>query len=149
MDATIRVKTGNVVEAIRHMRHIQAQIRKVAGMSEDELMTEAKKLQAPFELLLQVKEMGRLPGVNFAAGGVATPPAALMMELGSDGVVFVGSGIFKSENPEKYEKSIVEATTHYRDYGLVANLSKGLGTAMKGIEISTLSQSQRMQERGW
>ncbi|WP_078408792.1 pyridoxal 5'-phosphate synthase lyase subunit PdxS [Priestia abyssalis] len=141
--------TGNVVEAVRHMRLIQAQIRKVASMSEDELMTEAKNLQAPFELLLQIKESGRLPVVNFAAGGVATPAdAALMMELGADGV-FVGSGIFKSENPEKYAKAIVEATTHYQDYELIAHLSKGLGTAMKGIEISTLHSTQRMQERGW
>ncbi|MDQ0245194.1 pyridoxal 5'-phosphate synthase pdxS subunit [Bacillus fengqiuensis] len=141
--------TGNVVEAVRHMRLIQAQIRKVASMSEDELMTEAKNLQAPFELLLQIKQSGRLPVVNFAAGGIATPAdAALMMELGSDGV-FVGSGIFKSENPEKYAKAIVEATTHYQDYELIAHLSKGLGTAMKGIEISTLDSTQRMQERGW
>ncbi|HWO97643.1 MAG TPA: pyridoxal 5'-phosphate synthase lyase subunit PdxS [Bacillus sp. (in: firmicutes)] len=141
--------TGNVVEAVRHMRLIQAQIRKVASMNEDELMTEAKNLQAPFELLLQIKQSGRLPVVNFAAGGIATPAdAALMMELGSDGV-FVGSGIFKSENPEKYAKAIVEATTHYQDYELIAHLSKGLGTAMKGIEISTLDSTQRMQERGW
>jgi pyridoxal 5'-phosphate synthase pdxS subunit len=141
--------TGNVVEAVRHMRLIQAQIRKVASMSEDELMTEAKNLQAPFELLLQIKQSGRLPVVNFAAGGIATPAdAALMMELGSDGV-FVGSGIFKSEHPEKYAKAIVEATTHYQDYELIAHLSKGLGTAMKGIEISTLDRTQRMQERGW
>ncbi|TLS35004.1 pyridoxal 5'-phosphate synthase lyase subunit PdxS [Pseudalkalibacillus caeni] len=141
--------TGNVVEAVRHMRLIQGQIRKVANMSEDELMTEAKNLQAPFELLLQIKEMGRLPVVNFAAGGIATPAdAALMMELGSDGV-FVGSGIFKSESPEKTAKAIVEATTHYQDYDLIAKLSKNLGTAMKGIEISSLQPSERMQDRGW
>ena len=141
--------TGNIVEAVRHMRLVQSQIRKVKSMSEDELMTEAKNLQAPYELLLQVKEQGRLPVVNFAAGGVATPAdAALMMELGADGV-FVGSGIFKSENPEKYARAIVEATTHYQDYDLIAKLSKGLGTAMKGIEISSLDPSERMQERGW
>ncbi|SMQ64209.1 pyridoxal phosphate synthase yaaD subunit [Bacillus sp. OV166] len=141
--------TGNVVEAVRHMRLIQAQIRQVANMNHDELMTKAKDLQAPFELLLQIRETGRLPVVNFAAGGVATPAdAALMMELGSDGV-FVGSGIFKSANPEKFAKAIVEATTHYQDYELIAHLSKGLGTPMKGIEISTLDATQRMQERGW
>lgn len=140
--------TGNIVEAVRHIRLVQAQIRKVTSMSEDELMKEAKTLQAPFELLLQVKENGRLPVVNYAAGGVATPAdAALMMELGADGV-FVGSGIFKSENPEKYARAIVEATKHYKDYDLIANLSKGLGTAMKGIEISTLDPRERMQERG-
>jgi pyridoxal 5'-phosphate synthase pdxS subunit len=141
--------TGNVVEAVRHMRLIQAQIRQVSNMSHDELMTKAKDLQAPFELLLQIRETGRLPVVNFAAGGVATPAdAALMMELGSDGV-FVGSGIFKSEDPEKFAKAIVEATTHYQDYELIAHISKRLGNPMKGIDISTLDHSQRMQERGW
>lgn len=118
-------------------------------MSEDELMTEAKKLGAPYEVLLQIKKEGRLPVVNFAAGGVATPAdAALMMELGADGV-FVGSGIFKSENPERFAKAIVEATTHYQDYELIAELSKNLGIPMKGMEISTLSPENRMQERGW
>ncbi|MFC0271493.1 pyridoxal 5'-phosphate synthase lyase subunit PdxS [Metabacillus herbersteinensis] len=141
--------TGNVVEAVRHMRLIQAQIRQVANMNHDELMTKAKDLQAPFELLLQIRETGRLPVVNFAAGGIATPAdAALMMELGSDGV-FVGSGIFKSEDPGKFAKAIVEATTHYQDYELIAHISKGLGNPMKGIEISTLDHSQRMQDRGW
>jgi pyridoxal 5'-phosphate synthase pdxS subunit len=141
--------TGNIVEAVRHMRLIQSQIRKVVGMSEDELMTEAKNLGAPYELLLQIKKEGRLPVVNFAAGGVATPSdAALMMQLGADGV-FVGSGIFKSDNPAKFAKAIVEATTHFQDYELIAKISKGLGTAMKGIEISTLQASERMQDRGW
>ncbi|MCM3694115.1 pyridoxal 5'-phosphate synthase lyase subunit PdxS [Neobacillus niacini] len=141
--------TGNVVEAVRHMRLIQAQIRQVSNMNHDELMTKAKDLQAPFELLLQIRETGRLPVVNFAAGGVATPAdAALMMEIGSDGV-FVGSGIFKSANPEKYAKAIVEATTHYQDYDLIAKLSMDLGTPMKGIEISSIKPEQRMQERGW
>jgi len=141
--------TGNVVEAVRHMRLVQKQIRQVANMSEDELMAEAKKLQAPFELLLQVKELGRLPVVNYAAGGVATPAdAALMMELGADGV-FVGSGIFKSENPERYARAIVQAAENYQDYDLIAKLSKDLGAAMKGIDIATLDPSQRMQERGW
>ncbi len=141
--------TGNIVEAVRHMRMMQAQIKKVASMSTDELMTEAKNIGASYELLLEIKETGKLPVVNFAAGGVATPAdAALMMQLGADGV-FVGSGIFKSENPEKFARAIVEATTHYEDYALIAELSKGLGTAMKGIEISTLNPSERMQERGW
>jgi len=141
--------TGNIVEAVRHMRLMMSQIRKVQNMSKDELMAEAKNLGAPYELLLQVHETGRLPVVNFAAGGVATPAdAALMMHLGADGV-FVGSGIFKSENPEKYAKAIVEATTHYTDFALIAELSKNLGTPMKGIEISKLDASQRMQERGW
>ncbi|SET74742.1 pyridoxal phosphate synthase yaaD subunit [Oceanobacillus limi] len=139
--------TGNIVEAVRHMRQVQSEIRKVTGMSRDEVMTYAKEIGAPFELLLQIREEGRLPVVNFAAGGIATPSdAALMMELGADGV-FVGSGIFKSDNPEKFAKSIVEATTHYTDYKLIAELSKDLGTAMKGLEMSTLAASDRMQDR--
>ncbi|QOY37400.1 pyridoxal 5'-phosphate synthase lyase subunit PdxS [Anaerobacillus isosaccharinicus] len=141
--------TGNIVEAVRHMRMIQAQIRQIMTMSTDELMTEAKNTGAPFEVLLQIKQEGKFPVVNFAAGGVATPAdAALMMQLGADGV-FVGSGIFKSENPEKFARAIVEATTHYEDYELIAKLSKGLGTPMKGIEISSLHPSERMQDRGW
>ena len=141
--------SGNIVEAVRHIRKVNAQVRKVVGMTEDELMTEAKVLGAPFELLREIKRNGRLPVVNFAAGGVATPAdAALMMELGADGV-FVGSGIFKSENPEKFAKAIVEATTHYKDYKLLAEISKELGVPMKGIDIAQLSQNERMQERGW
>lgn len=141
--------TGNIVEAVRHIRKVNAQVRRVVGMNTDELMTEAKLLGAPFELLLEIKRLGRLPVVNFAAGGVATPAdAALMMELGADGV-FVGSGIFKSENPEKFARAIVEATTHYQDYELIARVSKDLGTPMTGIEISKLSSADRMQERGW
>jgi len=140
--------TGNIVEAVRHIRKVNAQVRKVVSMNEDELMTEAKLLAAPYEVLLEVKKHGRLPLVNFAAGGVATPAdAALMMQLGADGV-FVGSGIFKSENPAKFARAIVEATTHYQDYELIANISKNLGAAMKGIEISSLSPESRMQERG-
>lgn len=141
--------TGNIVEAVRHMRKVNAQVRKVVGMNEDELMTEAKLLGAPYEVLLEIKRLGKLPVVNFAAGGVATPAdAALMMQLGADGV-FVGSGIFKSDNPAKFARAIVEATTHYQDYELIASLSKNLGTAMKGIEISSIAPSQRMQDRGW
>ncbi|KOO48263.1 pyridoxal 5'-phosphate synthase lyase subunit PdxS [Viridibacillus arvi] len=141
--------TGNIVEAVRHIRQVNAQVRKVANMTPDELMTEAKILGAPYEFLLEINRLGRLPVVNFAAGGVATPAdAALMMELGADGV-FVGSGIFKSENPAKFAKAIVEATTHYKDYKLIAEISKELGVPMKGIEISRLNPQDRMQERGW
>ncbi|TFJ92306.1 pyridoxal 5'-phosphate synthase lyase subunit PdxS [Lentibacillus salicampi] len=139
--------TGNIVEAVRHMRQVQSEIRKLTSMSTDEVMTYAKEIGAPYELLLEVKEEGRLPVVNFAAGGVATPAdAALMMQLGADGV-FVGSGIFKSNYPEKFAKAIVEATTHYTDYKLIGELSKDLGTAMKGIEMGTLDASDRMQDR--
>lgn len=139
--------TGNIVEAVRHLRMVNGQIRKVQNMDKDELMVEAKNLGAPYELLLQVKKTGKLPVVNFAAGGVATPAdAALMMHLGADGV-FVGSGIFKSDNPEKFAKAIVEATANYTDYGLIVELSKNLGTPMKGIEISSLSAAERMQDR--
>ncbi|ASN03782.1 pyridoxal 5'-phosphate synthase lyase subunit PdxS [Virgibacillus necropolis] len=139
--------TGNIVEAVRHMRQIQSEIRQLSAMSKDEIMTFAKNIGAPYEILLQIREEGRLPVVNFAAGGVATPAdAALMMHLGADGV-FVGSGIFKSDNPAKFAKAIVEATTHYTDYKLIAELSKGLGTAMKGIEMSTLEAHDRMQDR--
>ncbi|MCX8596867.1 pyridoxal 5'-phosphate synthase lyase subunit PdxS [Gilliamella sp. B3486] len=141
--------TGNIVEAVRHMRRVNEQIRLVVGKSKDELMTFAKEIGAPYELILQIKQLGKLPVVNFAAGGIATPAdAALMMQLGADGV-FVGSGIFKSQNPEKFAKAIVQATTYFDDYPRLAELSKGLGGAMKGIEISKLSESERMQERGW
>ncbi|WP_412766083.1 pyridoxal 5'-phosphate synthase lyase subunit PdxS [Shouchella miscanthi] len=141
--------TGNIVEAVRHMRKMQAQMKQVIHMSTDELMTEAKNIGAPYEILLQIKEAGQFPVVNFAAGGVATPAdAALMMELGADGV-FVGSGIFKSESPEKFARAIVEATTHFKDYDLIARLSKNLGTAMKGLDISTIAPEERMQDRGW
>ncbi len=151
--AMIRTKgepgTGNIVEAVKHIRMVQGQIRKISGMSEDELIAEAKETGAPYELLLEVHRTGALPVVNFAAGGVATPAdAALMMELGSDGV-FVGSGVFKSENPEKYARAIVEATMNYRDYDLLAKLSQDIGTPMAGIELTTLAESQRMAPRGW
>jgi pyridoxal 5''-phosphate synthase, synthase subunit Pdx1 len=140
--------TGNIVEAVRHMRLVNSQVRKVVGMSPDEIMVFAKELGAPYEILLQIKEAGRLPVVNFAAGGVATPSdAALMMELGADGV-FVGSGIFKSENPAKFARAIVEATTYYQDYERIAELSKGLGAPMKGIDMGVLQPAERMQDRG-
>lgn len=149
--AMIRTKgepgTGNIVEAVRHMRKMVGQIKKVQNMTLDELMVEAKNLGTPYELLLEVHQTGKLPVANFAAGGVATPAdAALMMHLGADGV-FVGSGIFKSDNPEKFAKAIVEATKNYNDYELIAKLSKNLGTPMKGIEISSLDAADRMQDR--
>ena len=141
--------TGNIVEAVRHMRQVNAEVRKLVVMNDDEIMTEAKNIGAPYEILKEIKDLGRLPVVNFAAGGVATPAdAALMMELGADGV-FVGSGIFKSEAPEKFAKAIVQATTHYQDYQLIAELSKELGPAMQGLDINQLSLEERMQERGW
>ncbi|WP_434122326.1 pyridoxal 5'-phosphate synthase lyase subunit PdxS [Salinicoccus roseus] len=141
--------TGNIVEAVRHMRMVNQQVRQITVMSDDELMTEAKNHGAPYDILKEIKELGKLPVVNFAAGGVATPQdAALMMELGADGV-FVGSGVFKSDNPEKFAKAIVEATTHYQDYELIGKLAKELGTAMKGLDINQLSLKDRMQERGW
>ena len=137
--------TGNIVEAVRHLRQVQGEIRQLASMSEDEVMTFARNIQAPYELLLTIQKEGRLPVNNFAAGGVATPSdAALMMELGADGV-FVGSGIFKSDNPQKFAEAIVQATANYKDYKLIAELSKDLGTAMIGI--GTLSEDERMQDR--
>lgn len=141
--------TGNIVEAVRHMRQVNRDVNRILSMSEDELMTEAKNIGAPVDVLLAIKEYGRLPVLNFAAGGVATPAdAALMMELGADGV-FVGSGIFKSENPEKFARAIVQATENYTDYALIAELSEDLGAAMKGIDVRTLEESERMSERGW
>lgn len=140
--------TGNIVEAVRHLRKVNAQVRKVVAMDEAELMTEAKLLGAPYEVLLEIKRLGKLPVVNFAAGGVATPAdAALMMELGADGV-FVGSGIFKSDHPENFAKAIVEATANYKNYALIGELSKNIGVPMKGIELATLSPEDRMSERG-
>ncbi|WP_271839072.1 pyridoxal 5'-phosphate synthase lyase subunit PdxS [Commensalibacter communis] len=139
--------TGNIVEAVRHMRMVQAQVRDVVATSDDELMVVARDMGAPYELLKQIKDLGKLPVVNFAAGGIATPAdAALMMSLGADGV-FVGSGIFKSNSPEKFARAIVQATTHFEDYKMIVELSKGLGEPMKGIEMKNLSGSDRMQDR--
>ena len=151
--AMIRTKgepgTGNIVEAVRHMREVMDEIRRLKNMPKEELMTKAKELGAPFELLQEVAQKGRLPVVNFAAGGIATPAdAALMMQLGADGV-FVGSGIFKSDDPKIRAKAIVEATTHYDNPKIIAQVSEGLGEAMKGIEISQISAAERMQDRGW
>ena len=151
--AMIRTKgepgTGNIVEAVRHMRRVMDEMRKLKNMPKEELMTMAKELGAPFELLQEVAQKGKLPVVNFAAGGIATPAdAALMMQLGADGV-FVGSGIFKSDDPKKRAKAIVEATTHYDNPEIIAQVSEGLAGAMKGIEISQIAAAERMQDRGW
>lgn len=151
--AMIRTKgepgTGNVVEAVRHMRMVMGEIRRIKNMPREELMAAAKEMGAPYELVLQVKELGRLPVVNFAAGGIATPAdAALMMQLGCDGI-FVGSGIFKSNNPAARAKAVVAATTHYNDPQILAEVSKDLGEAMPGIEIASIQPEQRMQDRGW
>ena len=151
--AMIRTKgeagTGDIVEAVRHMRAVKDEIRRLQTMAEDEIYTAAKELQAPLELVRQVKREGRLPVVNFAAGGIATPAdAALMMRLGADGV-FVGSGIFKSENPALVAKAIVEATTHYMDADVIARVSTGLGKAMPGIAVSSLQEKELLATRGW
>jgi pyridoxal 5'-phosphate synthase pdxS subunit len=151
--AMIRTKgepgTGNVVEAVRHMRTVMSEIRVLTTMPKEELMTAAKNMGAPYDLVLYVSEHGKLPVVNFAAGGIATPAdAALMMQLGVDGV-FVGSGIFKSGNPEARAKAIVLSTTHYKDPQMLAEISKDLGEPMSGLEISRIKENERMQERGW
>jgi pyridoxal 5'-phosphate synthase pdxS subunit len=151
--AMIRTKgeagTGNVVEAVRHARAVLGEIRKLQGMGKEELMAEAKLLGAPFDLIAEVARTGRLPVVNFAAGGIATPAdTALMMQLGVD-KVFVGSGIFKSANPAARAKAIVQATTHYKDAKIIAEVSRGLGEAMPGIEIRTLKPEEQLAVRGW
>ncbi len=151
--AMVRTKgepgTGNVVEAVRHMRTMTDGIAWVAGLRTDQLYDAAKQLGASVELVKWVHENGRLPVVNFSAGGIATPAdAALMMQLGCDGV-FVGSGIFKSGDPSKRAKAIVEATTHFEDADVIARVSRDLGEAMVGINISEIPEAERMQERGW
>jgi len=151
--AMIRTKgeagTGNIVEAVRHMRAVWDGIRRLQALPEEELMAEAKALGAPYELVREVHETGRLPVVNFAAGGVATPAdAALMMQLGADGV-FVGSGIFKSEDPERRARAIVKATTHYNDPKIIAEASRGLGEPMRGLDIATIPKEELLAPRGW
>ena len=151
--AMIRTKgeagTGNVVEAVRHMRTVMDSVRQLVNMPQEELMAYAKEMGAPFELVQEVHNTGKLPVVNFAAGGIATPAdAALMMQLGAEGV-FVGSGIFKSAEPEKRAKAIVKATTHYQDYKIIAEVSKNLGEAMHGIEIKQIPPDQLLASRGW
>ena len=140
--------TGNVVEAVRHIRTVNAQIRRLTTLSEQELMTEAKNLQAPYDLVKWVSEHGKLPVVNFAAGGIATPAdAALMMQLGCDGI-FVGSGIFQSGDPVKRAKAIVQATANYNNPEILAKISEDLGEPMSGLEISQIPDEQRMADRG-
>ncbi|MDD5591607.1 MAG: pyridoxal 5'-phosphate synthase lyase subunit PdxS [Dehalococcoidales bacterium] len=151
--AMIRTKgeagTGNVVEAVRHMRAVTDAIRKMVNMPEEELMAESKEMGAPFELVQEIHKTGKLPVVNFAAGGVATPAdAALMMQLGADGV-FVGSGIFKSAKPEVMAKAIVKATTHYQDAAIIAEVSKNLGEAMPGLDIKQIPTEELLASRGW
>jgi pyridoxal 5'-phosphate synthase pdxS subunit len=141
--------TGNVVEAVRHMRAITSEMRRLATMSSEELMAAAKELRSPYELVREVAETGTLPVVLFTAGGIATPAdAALMMQLGADGV-FVGSGIFKSGDPAVRARAIVEATTYYNDPDIIAKVSRGLGEAMVGINVSNLPQTERLATRGW
>jgi len=151
--AMIRTKgeagSGNVVEAVRHMRSVMGAIRRITHLPDDELMTEAKNLGAPYELVRYVKENGRLPVPNFAAGGIATPAdAALMMQLGAESV-FVGSGIFKSQDPAVRAKAIVDAVTHYKDPKLLAKVSRGLKQAMPGLDIAKMPEEEKLQTRGW
>ncbi|MGE5263575.1 MAG: pyridoxal 5'-phosphate synthase lyase subunit PdxS [Acidobacteriota bacterium] len=151
--AMIRTKgeagTGDVVEAVRHARSVLGEIRRIQNMRPDEWMHVAKELGAPYELLKETAELGRLPVVNFAAGGIATPAdAALMMQLGVDGV-FVGSGIFKSSDPASRAKAIVEATTHYKDPEIIARVSRGLGDAMAGLAARSIPEKELLAPRGW
>jgi len=151
--AMIRTKgeagTGDIVEAVRHMRAVQDEIRRLVNMPEEELMAAAKEMGAPFELVQEVHKLGKLPVVNFAAGGVATPAdAALMMQLGADGV-FVGSGIFKSSNPDARAKAIVKAVTHYKDPKIIAEVSKNLGEAMLGQSVKQIPPEELLAGRGW
>jgi len=151
--AMIRTKgeagTGDIVEAVRHMRALWDGIRRLQNMPDDELMAAAKELNAPYNLVKETKELGRLPVVNFSAGGVATPAdAALMMQLGADGV-FVGSGIFKSEDPARRAQAIVKAVTHYNDPAVLAEVSRGLGQPMSGIAVNAMPEGEKLAKRGW
>lgn len=151
--AMIRTKgepgTGNVVEAVRHIRTVNSEIRRLLALPKEEVMSFAKEIGAPYELCMHTREVGRLPVVNFAAGGVATPAdAALLMQLGCDGI-FVGSGVFKSADPAKMARAIVDATAHYADAKRLAEYSRGIGMPMKGIEIKTLAPEELMASRGW
>jgi len=151
--AMIRTKgeagTGNVVEAVRHARAVMGGIRRLQHMAPEEWMAAAKEMGAPYELVVETAQLGRLPVVNFAAGGIATPAdAAMMMQLGLDGV-FVGSGIFKSADPPRRARAIVEAVTHYNDPAIIAEVSKGLGGAMRGLEISEIPEAELLAQRGW
>ena len=151
--AMIRTKgeagSGNIVEAVRHMRTIMSDIKRVTRLDKEEIVAEAKNIGAPVSLLQQVAKIGKLPVPNFAAGGIATPAdASLMMQLGAE-TVFVGSGIFKSDDPAERAKAVVEATTHYQNSEIVAKASKGLKKAMKGLDMSEIAEEDRLQERGW
>lgn len=151
--AMIRTKgeagTGNVVEAVRHARSVIGDIRRIQSMSTNELMATARDLSAPFELVKEVHETGKLPVVNFAAGGIASPAdAALMMQIGVEGV-FVGSGIFKSENPQTMAEAIVKATTHYNEPEILADVSRGLGESMPGLDVRTMPLEEQLATRGW
>ncbi|HTS15075.1 MAG TPA: pyridoxal 5'-phosphate synthase lyase subunit PdxS [Candidatus Sulfotelmatobacter sp.] len=151
--AMIRTKgeagTGNIVEAVRHIRAVASALRRLQGMREDELFVAAKELQAPYDLVREVAATGRLPVVDFVAGGIATPAdAALAMQLGAEGV-FVGSGIFKSEDPARTAAAIVQATTHFDDPKIIAEVSKGLGEPMRGIALEAIPQAERLAVRGW
>ena len=151
--AMIRTKgeagTGNIVEAVRHARSVLGEIKRIQGMDEAELMATARDLRAPFELVKEVHDTGKMPVVNFAAGGIASPAdAALMMQIGVDGV-FVGSGIFKSQNPSIMANAIVKATTHYQDPAMLAEISKGLGASMPGLDVRTMPESEQLATRGW
>ncbi len=151
--AMIRTKgeagSGNIVEAVRHARMVMGEMRRIQGMGEDELMAVARDLKAPYELVRDIHETGKLPVVNFAAGGVSTPAdASLMMQLGVDGI-FVGSGVFKSENPQRMAEAIVKATTHYNDPKIIADVSRGLGDAMAGLDVRTMPLEEQLATRGW
>lgn len=151
--AMIRTKgeagSGNIVEAVRHARKVLGEINRIKGMNEDELMATARDLKAPFELVKKIHATGKMPVVNFAAGGVSTPAdASLMMQLGVDGI-FVGSGIFKSESPQKMAEAIVKATTHFRDPQIIADVSRDLGSAMAGLDVRTMPESEQLSTRGW
>ena len=151
--AMIRTKgeagTGNIVEAVRHARKVLGEMRRIQNMTDDELMSTARDLRAPYELVREIHDTGKLPVVNFAAGGIASPAdAALMMQLGVDGV-FVGSGIFKSERPQIMAEAIVKATTHYNDPKILADISKGLGDAMPGLDVRTMPEEEQLAVRGW
>lgn len=151
--AMIRTKgeagTGNVVEAVRHARSVLGEVKRIQTMDATELMALARDLKAPYELIKGIHDTGKLPVVNFSAGGIASPAdAALMMQIGVEGV-FVGSGIFKSQNPSHMAKAIVKATTHYNDPGILVEISKGLGSSMPGLDVRTMPEDQKMAQRGW
>ena len=148
-EAAVPEGSGNIVEAVRHMRTVMTEIKRVTRLDREELVAESKNFGAPLSLVQQVSKLGKLPVPNFAAGGIATPAdASLMMQLGAESV-FVGSGIFKSDDPAARAKAVVEATTHYKDPKIVAKASTGLKNAMRGLDMSEIPEEERLQERGW